>query len=39
MEDKLDILICNAGIIARDHELTSDGIEKDFHVNHLGTSP
>jgi len=35
-EDKLDILICNAGIIAKDIELTLDGIEKDFQINYLG---
>jgi len=35
-EDKLDILICNAGIIAKDVELTVDGIEMDFQINYLG---
>jgi NAD(P)-dependent dehydrogenase (short-subunit alcohol dehydrogenase family) len=35
-EDRLDILICNAGVMTRDLELTRDGIAKDFQVNHLG---
>jgi NAD(P)-dependent dehydrogenase (short-subunit alcohol dehydrogenase family) len=32
---RLHVLINNAGIITRDRELTVDGIEKQFAVNHL----
>ncbi|CAN8104256.1 unnamed protein product [Discula destructiva] len=32
---QLHILICNAGIMATPAELTKDGIEKQFGVNHL----
>ncbi len=34
--DRLDVLVHNAAIITRDHELTSDGIERQLAVNHLG---
>jgi retinol dehydrogenase-14 len=33
---RLDILINNAGSVHRTRELTADGIEKTFAVNHLG---
>lgn len=33
--DKLHILMCNAGIMAAPAELTKDGIEKQFAVNHV----
>ena len=34
-EERLDILICNAGVITKDLEFTCDGLERDFQVNHL----
>lgn len=34
-ESRLDILICNAGIMAVPYKLTDDGIEQSFQVNHL----
>ncbi|KAH8896098.1 oxidoreductase [Thozetella sp. PMI_491] len=33
---RLDILICNAGIMARPPTVTKDGYEEQFQVNHLG---
>ena len=35
-EDKIDILINNAGVICHPHEKTSDGNESHFQVNYLG---
>ncbi|GAA5934265.1 uncharacterized protein JCM15063_004522 [Sporobolomyces koalae] len=35
-EERLDGIVCNAGIMAFPHELTQDGIEQQFQVNHLG---
>ena len=33
--DRLDVLICNAGVFRHRRELTGDGIEMTFAVNHL----
>jgi NAD(P)-dependent dehydrogenase (short-subunit alcohol dehydrogenase family) len=35
-EDKIDVLINNAGIMVPPYELTQDGFESQFGVNHLG---
>lgn len=34
--DRLDVLVNNAGLVTRRRELTEDGIERTFAVNHLG---
>ncbi|GAA6061855.1 hypothetical protein JCM10212_001288 [Sporobolomyces blumeae] len=35
-EERLDGVVCNAGIMAQPYELTEDDIEQQFQVNHLG---
>jgi len=35
MEDRLDVLMCNAGIMCVPAEVTGDGYEVQFQVNHL----
>ena len=34
--DRLDVLVNNAGAVFLEHELTADGIEKTFALNHVG---
>lgn len=34
--DRLDVLVCNAGIMCVDPATTQDGYQVDFQVNHLG---
>lgn len=36
-EDRLDVLVNNAGIMMPPKEVTADGFESQFGVNHLGT--
>jgi NAD(P)-dependent dehydrogenase (short-subunit alcohol dehydrogenase family) len=33
---RLDVLVANAGIMTRKRQMTADGIEMDFGVNHVG---
>jgi NAD(P)-dependent dehydrogenase (short-subunit alcohol dehydrogenase family) len=35
-ESVIDILVCNAGVIAEETKLTEDGVETDFQTNYLG---
>lgn len=36
-ESVVDILVCNAGVLSREYQLSEDGVEMDFQVNFLGT--
>lgn len=38
VEEKIDILVCNAGVVAIEQEYTIDGVETNFQINYLGTS-
>jgi NAD(P)-dependent dehydrogenase (short-subunit alcohol dehydrogenase family) len=35
-EEKIDVLVNNAGIMAGPYRLTADGIESQFGINHIG---
>lgn len=36
VEEKIDILVCNAGVVAIEQEYTIDGVETNFQINYLG---
>jgi retinol dehydrogenase 12 len=36
LENVIDIIVCNAGVIATEMRVAHDGIEMDFQVNYLG---
>jgi len=38
-EAKVDILVCNAGVVAQELSFSENGIEIDFQINYLGLFP
>ena len=36
VEDRLDLLVCNAGVATIKRHVTDDGLELMFGVNHIG---
>jgi NAD(P)-dependent dehydrogenase (short-subunit alcohol dehydrogenase family) len=36
LENVIDIIICNAGLIVPETKMTDDAIEMDFQINYLG---
>ncbi len=35
----MDILVCNAGVVAQELSFSENGIEIDFQINYLGLFP
>ena len=36
-EEKVDILICNAGVVTEELSFAENGVEMDFQINYLGS--